>query len=222
MRQETVNIYTFDELSDAAKEKAREWYRGCMDSSDFDYVIEDAVRMGELLGIEFRTHAVKLYGGKIRYDANIYWSGFDSQGDGASFEGTYQYKKGALKAVQAACPTEWTGNDGIKHEYSGNKELYRIAGVLQRAQASQFYQIATRVTQSGRYYHAHTMCFEHERDDGKDLKNDCEDIEEALRDFANWIYDQLDKENDYRDSDEYIDEAIIVNDYEFTAEGRRA
>lgn len=31
MRQETINIYTFDELSDHAKDKAREWFKGASD-----------------------------------------------------------------------------------------------------------------------------------------------------------------------------------------------
>ena len=31
MRAETINIYTFDELNDAAKDKAREWYRQNLD-----------------------------------------------------------------------------------------------------------------------------------------------------------------------------------------------
>jgi hypothetical protein len=31
MRTETISIYTFDELNDAAKEKAREWYKNGME-----------------------------------------------------------------------------------------------------------------------------------------------------------------------------------------------
>ena len=47
-------------------------------------------------------------------------------------------------------------------------------------------------------------------------------IEDALRDFARWIYRQLDAENDYRNSDEYVDDCIVANDYEFYEGGRRA
>ena len=224
MRQETVNIYKFNELSEQAKEVARDWYRGCSTSDDFDFCIEDAVRMGEMIGIEFDTHAVKLHGGGTRYDANIYWSGFCSQGDGASFEGTYRYKKGALKALQAECPAQWTDKDGTIHESKGNKELHDIARVLQREQARYFYQIVTRVSQSGRYSHENTMSFEHERADEKELEEgaDTECIEEMMRDFARWIYTQLEQENDYRNSDEYIDETIEANEYEFLENGERA
>lgn len=208
MRQETINIYTFNELSEQAKEKAREWFRSGGTSDDFDFCIEDAQRMGELLGIEFGTHAVKLYGGSTRYDANIYWSGFCSQGDGASFEGYYTYKRGALAQIKKEAPQD--------------TELHRIAKALQQAQARNFYQVVTRVTQSGHYCHEHTMSFDHERADEKELHDDCRQIEDALRDFASWIYRQLDNENDYRNSDEYVDDCIIANDYEFYAGGKRA
>jgi len=39
MRQETVNIYTFDELSDEAKERARDWYR---EGEDFGWILKEA------------------------------------------------------------------------------------------------------------------------------------------------------------------------------------
>jgi hypothetical protein len=47
MRTEEIKIYTFDELSDEAKEKAREWYRrGALDYEWWDYVYENAARCG--------------------------------------------------------------------------------------------------------------------------------------------------------------------------------
>lgn len=43
----TINIYTFDELDDRAKEKARGWYReGALDYEWWDSVYEDAERVG--------------------------------------------------------------------------------------------------------------------------------------------------------------------------------
>lgn len=210
MRQEVINIYKFDELNDRAKENARRWFAAQQDGMDFDFVIEDAARIGELLGIEFATHAVKLYGGGTRREADIFWSGFSSQGDGASFAGTYRYQKGAVKALKTYAPL--------------NTELHNIATALQQAQAKHFYQIVTQVTQSGHYCHDRTMCFDHYREDGKEFTEDAEieAIEEALCDFARWIYRQLDTQNDFIDSEEYIDDAIKVNNYEFNANGSRA
>lgn len=49
MRTETIkrNIYTFDELSDKAKEKARDWWRELAAWDDWhEYICEDAERIG--------------------------------------------------------------------------------------------------------------------------------------------------------------------------------
>ena len=43
-----------------------------------------------------------------------------------------------------------------------------------------------------------------------------------MRDFAQWIYDGLEAEYEYRQSDEVIDEAMIANEYEFTEDGELA
>ena len=43
-KQQCRTVYQFDELSDSAKEKARDWYRlGAMDYEWWDYVYEDAI-----------------------------------------------------------------------------------------------------------------------------------------------------------------------------------
>ena len=46
-----------------------------------------------------------------------------------------------------------------------------------------------------------------------------DDIRQALRNFADWIYDQLEKEYEYRMADEQVDDAILANEYEFTEAG---
>ena len=48
-----------------------------------------------------------------------------------------------------------------------------------------------------------------------------DDMRDALRSFANWIYRQLEREYDYLNSDYAVYEFIIVNEYEFDDEGRR-
>jgi hypothetical protein len=75
-----TTVYQFDELSDEAKEKAREWYRQGNVTTRFwsECTIDDAKEIGKLLGMDID---------------NIYFSGFWSQGDGACFEGkTGKYK----------------------------------------------------------------------------------------------------------------------------------
>jgi hypothetical protein len=42
-----------------------------------------------------------------------------------------------------------------------------------------------------------------------------------LRDLARWLYGCLEREYDYLQSDEMVDEAIVANGYSFTAAGER-
>jgi hypothetical protein len=47
MRTETINIYTFDELSDKAKDRARDWWRqGALHYDWWDCTFEDALQVG--------------------------------------------------------------------------------------------------------------------------------------------------------------------------------
>lgn len=210
MRTETIErtLFKFEELSDEAKEVARDWWRQCDDDFGFDveYVYEDASRMGKLMGIDLDTKPVKLMGGGTRYDPCIWYSGFYSRGDGACFEGSYRYQKGGVKAIKAEC------ND---------PELIRIATELQDVQRRHFYKIRAKTSHRGHYYHSGCMPVDvyHSDDDYRDIGSAEDDITQLLRDFADWIYEQLENAYEYRMSDEAVDESIIANEYEFNEEG---
>ena len=92
---ETV-VYGIDELSDAAKEKARAWYRqdGLYDEW-YDFVYADFGRICEILGVTLGTRAVRLHGGGALDKPRIYWTGFWSPGDGASYA-----KRGIMRSHQ--------------------------------------------------------------------------------------------------------------------------
>lgn len=202
----TRELYKFDELSDGAKEKAREWWRRCEDEEglDTEYIFDDAADIADLFGLAIRQTRK----GTGTYYPTIYYSGFSSQGDGACFEGSYQYKKGALKAVKAYAPKD--------------AELHRIVKELQDAQRRNFYQLRATTKHSGHYYHSGCMSVDVERYDGNEVSDDTEEtIKQALRDFADWIYGTLEKEYEYRMSDEQVDDAITANAYEFTINGSR-
>lgn len=218
MKTKTINLYTFDELSETAKEKARDWFRGCIDADDFEFVIDDAVRMGALLGIEIASRSWTNSYGYKGSSPLVYWSVSGCQGDGASFEGSYRYAKGAVKAILAETGA---GRDDAS---KGDRELLRIAQDLQKIQKRNFYQLRASISQSGNYTHSHTMSVSVERDSDnyQDMTDDAEDtITELMRDFADWIYSQLDQENDYLMSDESIDDNIKINEYTFTKDGKR-
>ena len=100
-----TELFAFDELSDAAKEKAREWYRqGNLDDDWWDTVYSDFLAICEILGIVLKTRPVKLMGGGIRGKPCVYFRGFCSQGDGASFEVEhYAYARGSVARDHGIC-----------------------------------------------------------------------------------------------------------------------
>lgn len=206
-----TTVYRLAELSDEAKDKARAWYR----ESGFDYdwydtVYEDFQQIAEILGIDLKTRTVRLMGGGSRQKPCIFFSGFWSQGDGASFEGNYSYRKNASASILAYAPQDTT--------------LHGIADALQSVQRRNFYQLRAEATHRGHYYHEHCMAISVTRDSPtyQDMSADAEDvITEALRDLARWLYRQLEREYEYLTSDEAVDESIVANDYTFTGSGRR-
>ena len=236
MRTKETTVYKFDELSDSAKEKAREWYRRGQfnDSSWSEYTIEEAVREGELLGISFKERRIPLMNGKTRGEACIWWSGFCSQGDGACFEGTWN-----ASDVKADKVADGWGDD------PATTEIKRIASVFAEI-AKKFPCSSFTVVHRGHY--SHENCTGFSFDSGADYcdpdalvryrtpDDDPEDpdsmprdrmaedfpedlLEETAKDFMRWIYRQLEKEYSYQTSDEAVDESIIANEYEFNKNG---
>lgn len=192
MREVTTieKVYTFDELSDGAKENARNWYRvDAFDCDWYEFVYDDAKKCAELIGIDIDE---------------IYFSGFSSQGGGACFNGQYRYKKGALKAIKEHAPKD--------------TELHNIARQLQNEQSKNFYSLSAHAKHSGHYYHSGCMRV-NTYDSRYGYETGNETIIQLLREFADWIYSKLDKEYDYLNSAESVDEMIKANEYEFTEEG---
>ena len=145
---ETV-VYGIDELSDQAKESARAWYRQAGLHDDwYDFVYEDFEAICRILGIALRTSPVKLFGGGTRDQAHVFFRGFWSQGDGASFEGSFCHAKGATRAIRAHAPED--------------TELHRIADALQAAQRRNFHQLHATIRQRGAYCHEYSMAIEAE------------------------------------------------------------
>lgn len=193
MREESVKIYQFNELSDSAKETARDEYRNIgMQYTWWDCAINDVKEIGKLMGIDIDS---------------VYFSGFWSQGDGACFTGEYEYKKGSVKAVKEYAPLD--------------EELHKIAEYLVSIQKRHFYSLYTRVSHSGRYNHEYCTHFDITDHRGVEVPDDTEEaLKDALRDYMRWIYKRLESEYEYLTSDAAIDESIEVNQYEFLETGK--
>lgn len=206
-----TTVYEIEELSAEARDKARDWYRDTGLHDDWhDYVYEDFETICGILGVTLRTSPVRLYGGGARHKPHVYFQGFNSPGDGASFEGSWSHARGSARAIRAHAP-----RDG---------ELHRIAGVLQDVQRRNLFQLRARIRQNGRYCHENTMTIEVERDSPfeQPMTGDAEAaVVETLRDLARWLYRQLECEYTHVTSDEAVDETIAINLFTFTAEGER-
>ncbi len=207
---ETV-VYAIEELTEAAKDSARAWYRGsCLEHEWYDAVFEDFETICRILGVTLRTSSVRLMGGGTREKPHLWFRGFSSQSDGASFEGTFSHAKGAARAIRTHAPKD--------------EELHRIADELQAVQKCNFYQLGGSIRTRGSYCHEHSMAIEVERDSPtwQPMTDGAEDtVIEALRDLARWLYRQLEREYEYLTSDAAVDEAIAINGFTFTAEGLR-
>lgn len=213
MRTIEVNLYQFEELSPAAKERAREWWRereGQTFGQDVNY--EPYETAAKILGLTFATDKVQTLGGHTREHSKIYWSGFFSQGDGASFVGRWEYKAGCSKA--------------IRKEFGKDEKLWAIADSLTEFGKKHGYKTEGKVIQgnrSGSYVHEYTMDAEVYDKDGNVMSTETEkEFIEIMRNFARWIYRSLEEEYEYRMSDESVDESITANEYEFTEDGHCA
>ena len=199
----TVTTYQFDELDEKGKEKARDWWREQSEAyqDDLEFTLEDAAECARILGITLDTHGVPLMNGKTLRKPSIWWSGFASQGDGACFEGAYSLAPDAPAEIREHAPQD--------------AELHRIADELAGVADK---DATAKITHRGHYYHEHSMDIEIDVCDDETS----EAIHNAMVDFARWIYDALEAENDWRNADEQVDENIRANEYEFYADGRRA
>ena len=206
MRKETTTRtrYMFNELSPEAQQVAiaarcqvnGEYFDGA------EFVYDDAATIADLMGLDICQTLKKRGDGSTHYTPTIYYSGFWSQGDGACFEGTYSYKPGSVKAVKDYAPLD--------------TELHHIAEALQHAQTPNFYKVTARIKHSGHYYHSGCMSI--------NLEHSCsivneDDFYQAFRDFADWIYKQLENAYNYETSEENAREQLENDDREYTADG---
>jgi hypothetical protein len=211
-RQKVTTVYDFAELSDKAKARARDWYRD-MQNQDHDYadcVIDAAKDAAGLLGITFDTHPVRLLGGGTRHDPKVWWT-LHVQGAGACFEGRHSYT-----------PDLGMG-EKIRAEFPQDTALHEIADGLAEVQVRYGGHLDAIVTSSGHSTHAYGTTIEvYHSEEEQVAPADVELMRQYLRAFMNWIYKALSDEWDSRQTDEYIDEQITANEYDFDTNGRRA
>ena len=205
MTTKTVNLYEFNELSEAAKEKARNWWRECNNDDTFwsECTIDEAKEQGENMGLDIDK---------------VYFRGFWSQGDGACYTGTW-----SASCVKVGETAKGWGDS------PATTEIKRIAAEFEQF-AKAWPESSFSVKHSGHY--SHEFCTDFNVSLGEDADNNEEvspeqwreasdSLIETARDYMRWIYRQLEKEYEYQNSDECIDENLTGNSYTFKEDGTR-
>lgn len=223
MRTITTSVYTYNELSDKAKEKAREWYRECGFEYDWwNFLYDDFEQRAQELGITLNRKYLQLMNGKTRSEPEIYFTGFYHQGSGSSFTGRWRAQDMHVDKLESECPSD--------------TELHRIADILAGCAKDDREMWADISAEGDNWIRVEV----HDADAMEEQLNELEyksneynllaqackqredEITEALRDFNRWIYRSLEREWDWLNSDEHVSDVIIANEYEFTAGGKIA
>ncbi|MDQ0422317.1 hypothetical protein J2045_003365 [Peteryoungia aggregata LMG 23059] len=221
--EEKQTELSFDELSDRAKEKARDNYRqNYPDDGWWDSSYEDFDKIADMMGICIATKQVPLMNGKNKSVPAIYFSGFWCQGDGACFEGNWYPEKdplASLTKVMGHAP-----NDADLHEIA-----FGLAHLSERCNQL-IPEARVKVEHNSRYYHSNSVSYDidlpmpihiqegnelqHMVFDGLRTKLDLDDeafeteVSDLLRRFMDWMYGLLEEEHEHLTSDEVIDQYL--------------
>jgi len=224
VRTITKTVYTFGELIEAHKqgevteqavERAREWMRECCTS------------------VEWWDGAWSAWADALNQigftDAELSFSGFWSQGDGASFT-CKNVDLDKLKAFMGTDIKPSTVIDGTPEDFRP-WIVYKIDG--KTPANSKYRSIPSETSASvdrrdNHYSHENTCEFVMEWPGAslstllqKTLKAFEKDVEQLRRDLCRAIYRDLEEEYEYQISDEQLIESAEANDYTFDAAGRR-
>jgi len=209
MRTETRTrtLYHLHELPEHVQKKACEKFM--IDEPSWDWwedTYSDFEEICKIIGVDLDRKSVKLLNGKERTEPEIFFSGFWSQGDGASFFGRYRYAKDSKKK--------------IREHYCEEAELIRITDALFAIQKAHMWGLSAEITKIG-YHYSHSNTMGVEVDFGNRTYNGEveKEVRRLLRDLADWLYKQLEEEHEYQTSFESFKERCEGNDYEFTADG---
>jgi hypothetical protein len=194
---ETIEIqaFSYSELSPRAQEKVRGWWLSVHEPDNY-YLIKKIKNAANLLGIEIDSQGNR---------DSIFWQASHCQGDGASFDGNYRYRKGSVEA--------------IKKEYPDDKYLICIAKSLQFAQRRAFYSLNAKI-KSNRH---NEVCVEvsDDKDHNKEIDNELEIIINfSMQDFATWIHRLVLHQYDFEFSKDNMICCFYINEYRFDKNGR--
>lgn len=224
--------FTFAELSEPAKTKARDKHRENGRHDDWwDSIYEDAVTVGKLIGIEIGVnYPLNQRTGKTSFtgEPDIWFQGFYNQGDGCCYSGdlVIESLKGCVDKLKTHVG-ECTDSPLFKLAAEG-EALHDM--IFLRMLALRMQGVDTDdLNDNGEEVEIGLK--DHVTIEGKDrywrteaVRDGCvSEVQEAMDSyvsgFADWIYKQLEAEDEHLNSGEYIDEEIEANELLFDESG---
>lgn len=164
-------------------------------------------------------------------DIDISYSGFYSQGDGASFtsediDTRKLFNAAGIKSTDALDMEVGNREDKDK-EFHDLLDTLEDVGLVDRIRIKPEDLKVTIERGSSRYYHENTVSATieiwDEPEGWEEPANFIEDLEKEVTDFIRGnckeLYSKLEKEYDFLTSDEAVKETLIDNDYQFDEEG---
>ena len=200
MRTQTLTVYKFNELPTEIQDKIIQ--KNCDINTDYngwdDFVIEEHTEKLELIGFD---------------DVKIRYSGFYSQGDGASF---YSKTLDLFKIMQyfgmdKTYPTLW--------KYL-NEDSYNVGGEVGMIELGSMYSHENSVKIDGYLYLTND---EQDSIDAKQFEKESNELVEWLEnwryEYSKDIYRDLKNEYEMLCSREQIIETLEINEFEFYSDG---
>jgi hypothetical protein len=218
MQKIVVKAFEYDELSEKAQERAREWLRSCVDESG-----ELSYQLSDYLGSELREH------GYNPDSLNLEFSLGYCQGDGVAFYGDVDIPFFCKKVQEEGRRTDIPDD---------TKEWLKKIGRVTSRIHELGYQVRLQITRNSygwHYSHWNTMVVQLEREDWM-YHGHTDDLNRIGRQFMKLeAFFKEDVPNvskilessgyaliEYEHSEEVLADQIRVNEYLFTESGSRS
>jgi len=161
----------------------------------FDSVYDDFLTIAGILGFTVAR-------------GDIAFSGFSSQGDGASFTGSAVFLPDAVRCIKEHAPLDET-----LHHITDRCGRFGVEG------------IHARLTRHGsRYYHAQTVDVEafllEEGEEVSLTSGYASEVTVCCRDLMDWLYRRLEREYEHVTSEEVFLEVAASNGWEYNQAGK--
>ena len=182
-------LYEFKELPQKGKDSVIKTY---VENWSGEWALDEAKTRAQYLGIDID---------------DFHYSGFCSQGDGASFTGWFRAKDVTEKGLAAVASYE-------------DETLDALSAAIKKVVAA-LPNLRVEITTSGRYCHSNTMRFDY-AENNEDIDIDGElarRIERVLKTFADQVYNTLRKDYFASTEESFVEMDCTEQELEFFVDG---